>query len=72
MAINNIPIGNNVIYMKKKGSAAGEKVSAETILFGAERVDVGIETDKKEIATDKASGFKYERNAVDSKTIYNL
>jgi len=66
-----IPIGNNIIYTKKKGSEE-KKDSVQTVLFGAERVDVGINSGKKEIAKDKESGLNYERDAIDGKTIYNL
>jgi len=71
MATTNSPIGNNVIYMQKKGSAE-QKDTTKTVLFGAEMVDVGINSGNKEIATDPDSGWKYERDAIVSKTIYNL
>jgi len=67
----NIPIGNNIIYMQKKGSTES-KDTVETVLLGAERIDVGVNSGKTEIAKDKESGFNYERNAIDGKQIYNL
>lgn len=71
MAITNILVGNNIIYTQKIGSTEA-KDSRETILFGAERVDVGVNSGNKEIANDSISGLNYERDKIDSKTIYNL
>lgn len=71
MAAHNIPIENNIIYTQRKGSTE-LKDSRETILLGAERVDVGVDSGEKEIARDEYSGLNYERNKIDSKTIYQL
>jgi len=68
MAIINSPIGDNII---KTGSGLPYE-GRETVLLGAQRVDVGVNSGRTEIATDKQSGFKYERDAIEGKTIYNL
>jgi len=57
--------------MQKKGSTT-PKDTVTTILLGPERIDVGVNSGNKEIAKDKISGYNYERDAIDSKTIYNL
>ena len=71
MAGHVIPVEDNIIYTQRIGST-DPKDSRETILLGAERVDVGINSGEKEIAHDDISGLNYERNRIDSKTIYDL
>lgn len=45
---------------------------SETMLFGADKVFVGVENkNETEIAQDK-NGIKYERNKIDAVEIYNL
>lgn len=70
MAKNDIPVQNNIIYTQKKGYTS--KNGRETVLLGAERVTVGVDTGEKEIAKDKLSGYNYERNKIEAKTIYDL
>lgn len=71
MAVHNIPIEDNRIYMQRKGST-DKKDTVEAVLFGAERIDVGINSGEKEIAKDEFSQLNYERDQIDSKTVYQL
>lgn len=71
MAVHNIPIEDNRIYMQRKGTTE-KKDTVEAVLLGAERIDVGINSGEKEIAHDDVSGLNYERDRIDSKTVYQL
>ena len=71
MAVHNIPIEDNRIFMQRKGST-DKKDTVEAVLLGAERVDVGVNSGEKEIAKDEISQLNYERDRIDSKTVYDL
>lgn len=57
-----VPVDDNLIMVNNK----------ETVLLGAERVDVGVKTGETVIKTDPLTGFNYKDEEVITKTVYDL